>query len=123
MSKFNQSAATTNKTTNLAGGEGFVMTPELELVSALLTSFLEDKFYESGAKRQSRIESLVDKVDPLFAAKASIFARTEFGMRSVSHVVAGHIAGTVKGEQWTKRYFDRVVYRPDDMMELSLIHI
>lgn len=118
MSKFNQSAATTNKTTNLAGGEGFVMTPELELVSALLTSFLEDKFYESGAKRQSRIESLVDKVDPLFAAKASIFARTEFGMRSVSHVVAGHIAGTVKGEQWTKRYFDKVVYRPDDMMEI-----
>lgn len=118
MAKFNQSAATNHKTTNLAGGESFTMTPELELVSALLTSFLEDKYYESGEKRQTRIEELVEKVDPLFAAKASIFARTEFGMRSVSHVVAGQIAGTVKGEEWTKRYFDKVVYRPDDMMEI-----
>lgn len=118
MSKFNTSTATTSKTTNLAGGEGFKMTPELELVSALLTSFLEDKYYESGEKRQTRIEDLIAKVDPLFAAKASIFARTEFGMRSVSHVVAGQIAGTVKGEEWTKRYFDKVVYRPDDMMEI-----
>jgi len=118
MSKFNNSAANTNKTVNLAGGEAFVMTPELELVSALLTSFLEDKYYETGEKRQTRIEELVKKVDPLFAAKASIFARTEFGMRSVSHVVAGVIASTVKGQEWTKRYFDKVVYRPDDMMEI-----
>lgn len=118
MSKFNSTAANTNKIENLAGGEGFSMTPELELVSALLTSFLEDKFYETGKKRQNRIENLVEKVDPLFAAKASIFARTEFGMRSVSHVVAGVIAGTVKGEEWTKRYFDKIVYRPDDMMEI-----
>ena len=118
MARFNQSAANTNKTTNLAGGEAFVMTPELELVSALLTSFLEDKYYESGEKRQTRIEDLVEKVDPIFAAKASIFARNEFGMRSVSHVVAGKIAGSVKGQEWTKRYFDKVIHRPDDMMEI-----
>lgn len=118
MAKFNQSAATQSKTTNLAGGEAFKMTPELELISALLTSFLEDKFYESGAKRQIRIEDLISKVDPLFAAKAAIFARNEFGMRSVSHVVAGVIAGTVKGEEWTKHFFDKVVYRPDDMTEI-----
>lgn len=118
MSKFNESVTTKNKTTNLAGGEGFTMTPELELVSALLTSFLEDKFYESGKKRQTRIESLVAKVDPQFAAKASIFARTEFGMRSVSHVVAGWIGMNVKGESWTKNYFDKIVHRPDDMLEI-----
>lgn len=118
MSKFNESVTTKNKTTNLAGGEGFVMTPELELVSALLTSFLEDKFYESGKTRQNRIEGLLSKVDPLFAAKASVYARTEFGMRSVSHVVAGWISMNVKGESWTKDYFDKVVYRPDDMLEI-----
>lgn len=118
MSKFNESVTKTNKTINLAGGEGFVMTPELELVSALLTSFLEDKFYESGKTRQTRIETLVSKVDPQFAAKASIFARTEFGMRSVSHVVAGWIGMNIKGESWTKNYFDKIVYRPDDMLEI-----
>lgn len=122
MAKFNQSAANTSKTINLAGGEAFTMTPELELVSALLTSFLEDKYYESGEKRQTRIEELVAKVDPLFAAKASIFARTEFGMRSVSHVVAAEIAN-VKGQEWTKRYFDKVIFRPDDMLEiLSIVY-
>jgi len=118
MSKFNKSVTTKNKTINLAGGEAFTMTPELELVSALLTSFLEDRFYESGAKRQTRIEELVAKVDPQFAAKASIFARTEFGMRSVSHVVAGWIAMNVRGEEWLKEYFDSIAYRPDDMLEI-----
>lgn len=118
MSKFNSAAATQNKTVNLAGGEAFTMTPELELVTALLTSFLEDQYYEKGQKRQSRIEELVGKVDPKFAAQASIYARNEFGMRSVSHVVAGKIAGTVKGQEWTKSYFDKVVRRPDDMMEI-----
>jgi hypothetical protein len=122
MSKFNTSAATTNKTVNLAGGEAFTMTPELELVTALLTSFLEDQYYEKGTKRQSRIEELVDKVDPKFAAQASIYARNEFGMRSVSHVVAAKIAGTVKGEQWTKSYFDKVVRRPDDMLEIMSLY-
>lgn len=117
MSRFNDVAAT-NKTVNLAGGEAFKTSPELELVSALLTSFLEDKYYEKGEKRQSRIEELIPKIDPKFAAQASIFARNEFGMRSVSHVVAGQIAGTVKGEQWTKHYFDKVVRRPDDMLEI-----
>lgn len=118
MSKFNESVTKKTKTTNLAGGDAFVMTPELELISALLTSFLEDKYYESGAKRQTRIEDLLSKVDPKFAAKASIFARTEFGMRSVSHVVAGWISQNVKGQEWTKDYFDSIVYRPDDMMEI-----
>lgn len=118
MAKFNTPATATHHTTNLAGGSAYTMTPELELVSTLLTSFLEDKFYQSGDARIAQITEAIKKVDPLFAAKAAIFARREFGMRSVTHVVAGEIAGTVKGEQWTKRFFDRVVNRPDDMMEI-----
>jgi hypothetical protein len=38
-------------------------------------------------------------------------------MRSVSHLIAGEIA-KVKGEQWTKNFFDKIIYRPDDMMEI-----
>lgn len=118
MAKFNQSAANTHKTTNLAGGSAYKITPELELVSALLTSFLEDKYYQSGNERIDAIVQAIGKVNPLFAAQAAIYARTEFGMRSVSHVAAGVIAGTVKGQEWTKRFFDKIVYRPDDMMEI-----
>src|SRR6266567_1084910 len=117
MSKFN-SAAATHQTTNLAGGTAYAMTPELELVSALLTSFLEDKFYQSGQNRQAALVDAFKRVDPLFGAKAALYARNEFGMRSVSHVVAGEIAATVKGQEWTKRFFDKIVRRPDDMTEI-----
>lgn len=118
MTRFNTSAANTRRTTNLAGGSAHTQTPELTLVSALLTSFLEDKFYQSGKGRMKTIIDAFANVDPLFAAKAAIYARNEFGMRSVSHVVAGQIAGTVKGEQWTKDFFNAIVHRPDDMTEI-----
>lgn len=118
MARFNTAGATNNKTTNIAGGTAYKMTPELTLVSALLTSFLEDKFYEKGADRITAIKEAITHVDPLFAAKAALYARNEFGMRSVSHVAAAEIAATVKGEQWTKRFFDKIVHRPDDMMEI-----
>lgn len=118
MARFNNTSAATHKTTNLAGGSAYKITPELELVTALLTSFLEDKYYQSGEQRIDAITDAFEKVDPLFAAQAAIYARNEYGMRSVSHVVAGEIAGKVKGEQWTKHFFDKVVRRPDDMTEI-----
>jgi hypothetical protein len=117
MSKFNTAVKTT-KTTNLAGGSAYELKPEVELVTALLTSFLDDKYYESGSDRQKRLVKLVDKVDPYFAAQSAIYARTQFGMRSVSHLVAGELAKKVKGAEWTKRFFDEIVYRPDDMLEI-----
>lgn len=122
MSRFNGTSAATHKTTNIAGGSAYKMTPELELVSSLLTSFLEDKFYQTGKQRQLNITKQVQAVDPLFAAKASIYARNEFGMRSVSHVVAADIAAHVKGEEWTKRYFDKIIHRPDDMLEILALY-
>lgn len=122
MSKFNSPSAATSKATNLAGGSAYKMTPELELVSSLLTSFLDDKFYQSGKQRQVDITKQVQAVKPLFAAKASIYARNEFGMRSVSHVVAADIAAHVKGEEWTKRYFDKIIHRPDDMLEILALY-
>ena len=51
-------------------------------------------------------------------AKAGIYARTKFGMRSISHALAGEIAKKVKGEKWTKNFFDKIVYRPDEMTEI-----
>lgn len=118
MSRFNSAASAATKTENLAGGEAFLQTPELEFVSILLTSFMKDQFYKKADDSITRIKELVKTIDPLFAAKAAIYARNEFGMRSVSHVVAGEIAGTVKGKEWTKSFFEKIVRRPDDMMEI-----
>jgi 60 kDa SS-A/Ro ribonucleoprotein len=118
MSKFNDSVTTRTRTTNLSGGSAYTMTPELELVSALLTSFLEDKFYQSADSRIDAIKEAIAHVKPLFAAQATVYARNEFGMRSVSHVAAAELAAHAKGEQWAARFYDKVIHRPDDITEI-----
>lgn len=120
MTRFNQSAAATTRTENLAGGEAFVQSPKLELVSILLTSFVQDQFYRSEKSTTKRLIDLMgDMKDKKFVAKAAIYARTKYGMRSVSHIVAAELGRMVQGEEWTKRFFNKIVYRPDDMLEIA----
>ena len=122
MSRFSQQKVGT-KTVNLAGGEAYQESADLELVSILLTSFVQDQFYKSASDSIDRVAELLDSVDPLFAAKAAIFARTEFGMRTITHVLAGELAKKVKNANWTKRFFDKIVYRPDDMIEIMAYYM
>lgn len=117
MTKFN-TQATTSKTTNLAGGEAYKLTPELELVSFLLTSFVKDQYYQSESAVPKRVTELLGKVKPDFAAKAAIFTRTEFNMRSISHIVAAELAEYAKGKPWAKNFYEKVVVRPDDITEI-----
>lgn len=107
------------KTINKAGGKAYKETTELELVSVLLTSFVNDKFYESKNEQLDRLSSLVASIaDKKFAAKAAIYARNEFGMRSITHALAGELAYLVKGQEWVKNAIYRIVKRPDDMLEI-----
>jgi hypothetical protein len=121
MARFNEKTIGT-KTVNLAGGEAYTQTPELELVSILLTSFANDQFYEKAQTKFGRIVEILKKVNPLFAAKAAIYARTEFGMRSISHVLASEIAKHVSKEKWGKEFYKAIIYRPDDMVEILAYH-
>ena len=108
-------------TTNIAGGKAFTLKDKTELVTILLTSFVSDTYYTKGDDTSKRVAELVAKVaDKRFIAKAAIYARNEFGMRSISHVVAGELAKStaVKGETWTKEFYDKVVRRVDDMLEI-----
>lgn len=103
---------------NFAGGRAFAQTPKLELVSVLLTTFLEDEFYRTEQQTTARIRALVAAVnDPRFVAKAALYARHTFGLRSVSHLVAGELAHAVKGEGWSKHFYRDVIRRPDDVTE------
>jgi len=118
MSKFNKKEHI-KRTTNLAGGSAFSESAKLELISLVLTSFVQDKFYESEASQLTRLRKLIDKInDKKFVAQLAIYARNVFGMRSISHVLAGEIGVSVKGEQWTKNFFDKVIRRPDDITEI-----
>jgi len=79
---------------------------------------VKDQYYRSANDQITRTQELVRGLaDKEFLAKAAIFARNEFGMRSITHVVAAEVANTVKGADWTKDFFANVIYRPDDMTE------
>lgn len=124
MSKFNSKSKTTKRTVNLAGGKAYVENPKLELVSILLTSFVADQFYRTAGEGIDRVKELINQIkDKMFVAKAALYARTKFGMRSISHVVAGELAKEVKGETWSKRFFDKIVYRVDDMAEILAYYL
>jgi 60 kDa SS-A/Ro ribonucleoprotein len=118
MSRFNTVAVDKTKTVNLAGGEAYTQTPELEFASILLTSMVEDQFYRSSGDTQKRLIALLKDLDPMFAAKAAVYTRNVYGMRSISHVAAGEISQLVKGQSWTKDFMAAVVRRPDDMTEI-----
>lgn len=117
MAKFNQKAPTT-KVTNLAGGDAHSQSPEMELVSILLSSFVKDQFYRSAEGTVNRLGELAGMVNPKFAAQAAIFARNEFGMRSISHALAGELAPRASGQPWARSFYNKVVRRPDDMTEI-----
>ncbi|HZF99741.1 MAG TPA: TROVE domain-containing protein [Chitinophagales bacterium] len=121
MARFNFSLFR-KRTVNPAGGEAYAQTPELELVSILLTSFANDQFYRAAPDTFARLKELVALCDKQFVAKAAVYARKEFGMRSITHVVASELAKHVNGEPWAKDFYAAVVHRPDDMMEILAYH-
>ena len=124
MSKFNTTVKEPKtKTINLAGGEAYSQTNELALVSMLLTSFVNDQFYKSGNDTLKDLRSLIKKVDPEFAAKAAIYARDKFGMRSITHALAGELASELKGSELGKNFYDKVVVRVDDMTEIMSYYL
>ncbi len=120
--KYNTTSTPKNKTTNLAGGDAYTQSPELELASLMLTSFMKDDFYKSETQTVMKLKKLMLVCDPKFVAQCAIYARTEFGMRSVTHVVASELAKYASGKEWAKSFYDKIVYRPDDMLEILSYH-
>lgn len=119
MSRFGtKKIANKTLTTNLAGGEAYSQTPELELASILLTSFTSDKFYRSSTDEINRLKSLLKQVNPEFACKAAVYTRQVAGMRSISHVLTAEVAPYIRCKDYARDFYNAVVRRPDDMMEI-----
>lgn len=118
MARFNIQSHRKSETTNLAGGKAFVRSPKMQLASLLLTSFAQDQFYRDAHQTFDDLIRLLPKVDAKFAAKAALFARNEFGMRSITHVLAKELAAYASGKPWAKTFYEKIVRRPDDMTEI-----
>lgn len=124
MSRFNQQSTSAFKpdTSNLAGGSAHSMSPIKEIVTILFTSFLTDKFYEKADQTVARLSVLIaalrTEADKKLTAKAVIYARTVFGMRSITHAAAAELSKHISGFKWAADFFTAVIYRPDDMTEI-----
>ena len=118
MSKFNKKTNDLNETTNFAGGEAYKTSKEFEIISLMVTSFVKDKYYTCEDDEVQRLTKLVEEhPDKEFIGKCAIYVRNEFGNRSITHIVAGLIAKNVKGQKWTKRFYEKVFRRVDDITE------
>ena len=125
MSKFNTTMPKAKTLTeNLAGGQAYSQSNELALVSLLLTSFVNDQFYRNAQSSLEDLRKLSAKVkDKEFVAKAAIFARDRFGMRSITHALAGELTSQLEGAEWGKNFYDKVVVRVDDMTEIMSYYL
>ena len=125
MSKFNQTVVkSTTKTTNLAGGEAYKASNELALVSLLLTSFVSNQFYRNADQSLDDLKKYIKTMNNKeFIAKSAIFARDEFGMRSITHALAGELASELTGKEWGKNFYEKVVSRVDDMTEIMSYYL
>lgn len=119
MGKYNTKKEGVQPTeTNFMGEKAFQLADKELLVSTVMTTFLQNSYYEKESEIVDRIVNLIDKVNPLFAAKLSIYARNEGNLRSVTHLMAATLAKHVSGTDWGKRYYSKIVVRPDDMSEI-----
>jgi 60 kDa SS-A/Ro ribonucleoprotein len=122
MSKFNATSEGKHVVENHMGGKSFKQSEKEELAFSVVSSFLEDSYYESKNKRVKRIADLVKEIasdDPLFVAKLAIVTRREFHMRSASHVLLGELALTHNGDSLVKNTLKEATERPDDLLEIA----
>ena len=100
------------------GGKSFSQSAKEELAFSVLSSFLEDSYYEKGSDRMERISKLVAKTNPEFVSKLAVFARREFHLRSVFHLLVGELSKNCKGNSIVKNTIIKGVERPDDLLEI-----
>jgi hypothetical protein len=116
--KFNFLSKQKNVTVNYQGAKAYKMTPEMELYTAVVTTGLNDSFYESGDGRLERIKALMQKCSPEFTAKLAIYARTQMYMRSVPLVLTVELAKAASGTSDISKMVNGVIQRADEIAEL-----
>lgn len=121
MAKFNEKKTVKQpESVNFMGEKAFLLQAKEEFVSSIMTTFLskEGSYYESSNEEIKRILSLLDKIDPLFACKAAIYVRENGNMRSISHLLGAALAKYISGQEYAKRFYNKLIVRTDDMSEI-----
>ncbi len=119
--RFNAASVGT-KTVNLAGGRAYKMDAREALTTLVLTSFLKDQFYRTASDTLTELAGLLKEVPAAYAMKLAVFARKEYGMRSITHVMAGLGLTLWRGNPMLKNFLMQVIHRPDDMLEILAVY-
>lgn len=70
------------------------------------------------------VQQLISQIDDAhYVARATIFARRNFGPLSTIHLVAAILAKTVKGQSWMGKFLQDLVLRPDDITGILAAYI
>jgi 60 kDa SS-A/Ro ribonucleoprotein len=115
--KFNRKS-TPHTTTNYMGGKAYVLTPEMELYTAAVTSFVDNTYYEKANDRLQRIRTCISQVDPQYVAQLAVYAREQMNLRAMPLVLVVELARVHQGDDLVSRTVERVVQRADELMEL-----
>lgn len=122
MAKFN--STNTIKTTNHDGHVAYSMRDKEKLVTQVLTSFFnEEKFYGDNTKDMVETIKRVVANDPAFISKLAVFARKEFHMRSVAHVLIAYLAHEPAGKPFVRDTIRGVCERGDDLTEIMAFYL
>ena len=103
---------------NYEGARAWNMTLEMELYTAVVSSMLQDKFYEKSNKSLVRIRELIARVSPEFVAKLAVYAREKMYLRSVPVVLVVELAASGKSNSLLKNVIARIVQRADEITEV-----
>ena len=118
MATFNEKALGM-KTTNRSGHAAYRLHPRDELISCVMTSFVnEPKYYGDNTSEFVRLATRLARTDGLFVAKLAVYARRTMNMRSSSHALLAVLAHEVKGVEYVRAAVRTAVVRGDDVTEL-----
>ena len=122
MSKFSLKAE--NTAVNKSGHAAYAMTDRTRLVTQVLTSFFnEEKFYGDNSDEITDTLIKVINSDPEFVSKLAVFARREFNMRSIAHVITAYLAHEPAGKPFVRDTVKGIALRGDDLTETMAFYL
>lgn len=92
---------------NVAGVKAYSLTDKHALAQFTVTGTFADQYYTTASQQLAAVKTLLEKVEPTFVAKLSIYAREHGMMKDMPSALLAHLASV--DVELMKKVFDRVV--------------
>ena len=116
--KFNLINKGKNQVLNYENAPAYKLSPEWNLYTSVVTSSLNNKFYETASERLETLRKLIKENDPQFVARLAVYAREQMNMRSIPLALAVELAKVHTGDSLVNRMTTRIIQRADEITEL-----